>query len=235
MKHKTHEISFSLPEEEFRLNLALMPNGDWSISPGEIARVGRRPVRKLFELAGELESLSALASRSQLYSLPLAVTAWQYWAEKGNTRCAALVGALAIEALERRADHVAGIQRSEQERDERLATSFKEIRELVWMRLKEQSGLEISTFHIDEPDVPVPSNHPKFKKVEYRQIEDVIWFYNPRTDAFSVSPNTYNRKDYELWESLCGFYGSTGCLDQNMKALKGLRAIAKDVAPQLMR
>lgn len=118
----------------------VLPNGDVKLAGRNVTDAVAEPANSLVRGMG-VKSLKALpgADLSLLQVkadtgeslVPVAVEdAVQYWAimaGKGNAQAMAIITALAVESIERRVDRALGIQRSEEERDARLALRVKRV------------------------------------------------------------------------------------------------------------
>lgn len=122
---------------DITMNVYMMPNGDYRLhGRGVMEVIGVTSKQSLPRFYG-VQSLKALPGadlslphgtiRSSTGEdfIPVALEdAINYWMEvgkKGNDKALRLVAALAVESLERRADKVFGRERSEEERNQRLA------------------------------------------------------------------------------------------------------------------
>lgn len=66
-------------------------------------------------------------TRINLISIDLAIAFWTKEATAGNAEAARLLGACAVESIERRADKAFGIERTETERNQRLVATFQRL------------------------------------------------------------------------------------------------------------
>lgn len=125
---------------ETQLNAYMLPDGSYRLAGRNVTDVVEKHHSSLREIMG-VKTLKALphadlsldeirADTGETFvpvAIEDAVAYWAIVASKGNPKALALVVALATESLERRADRAFGIQRTEQERDERLKLRIKRI------------------------------------------------------------------------------------------------------------
>ena len=128
------------------INAYLLPNGDIKLAGRNVTDAVEEPNNSLIRIMG-VKSLKALpgadSSLIQIkadtgetvtpVSIDDAIAYWTKMAIKGNTKAATLIGALAAESIERRVDRAFGIQRTEEERDLRLATRATVRKDFRWL------------------------------------------------------------------------------------------------------
>lgn len=126
--------------DEIQINAYLLPNLIIKLAGRNVTDAIGMRAGSLSEIMG-VKSLKALphadlsltsikADTGESFvpvSIEDAVNYWVVMASKGNQKAIALIGALAIESLERRVDRAFGIKRSEEERDERLKLRMKRV------------------------------------------------------------------------------------------------------------
>ena len=125
---------------EIQINAYMLPDGTYRLAGRNVTDAVEKHDSSLRETMG-VRSLKALphadlslsevrANTGETFvpvAIEDAVAYWAIMASKGNVKALAIVVALATESLERRADRAFGIQRTEQERDERMKLRVKRI------------------------------------------------------------------------------------------------------------
>ena len=131
---------------DIEINAYLLPDGRIKLAGRNVTDAVGEPNNSLPRIMG-VKSLKSLPSADLSLiqvkadtgetvtpvSIDDAIAYWTKMAIKGNQQAATLIGALAAESLERRADRVFGIQRTEEERDLRLATRLSTRKDFRWL------------------------------------------------------------------------------------------------------
>jgi len=131
---------------EIQINAYLLPDGRIKLAGRNVTDAIEMRHGSLAEIMGK-KSLKALPGADSTLpevksdtgekftpvSIDDAIAYWTKMAIKGNQRAATLIGALAAESIERRADRAFGIQRTEEERDLRLATRLCTRKDFRWL------------------------------------------------------------------------------------------------------
>lgn len=130
----TKAIRTTIKLGDIDLDVFQLPNGEYRMSLSQVAQaldfdprkgssfLALEVVKSLTTYTLQGSSFKSENTNQQIKSLTLdaASTLFVYYATKGNKKAEALSFACVAEALERRADTAFGIQRTEQERDEKL-------------------------------------------------------------------------------------------------------------------
>lgn len=125
---------------DITLNAYMLPDGSYRLAGRNVTDAVKEPANSLSRIMG-VKSLKALphadpsllqvrADTGETFvpvAIEDAVAYWGLMGAKGNAKAMALVVALATESLERRADRVFGVKRTEEERDARLALRVKRV------------------------------------------------------------------------------------------------------------
>jgi len=131
---------------DIEINAYLIPDGRIRLAGRNVTDAIEEPANSLLRIMG-VKTLKALPSADSSLlqikadtgesvtpvSIDDAIAYWTKMAIKGNQRAATLIGALAAESIERRADRAFGIQRTEEERDLRLATRLSTRKDFRWL------------------------------------------------------------------------------------------------------
>ena len=133
-KHTTKAVRATIHLGMIPLEVFQLPNGEYCLSQTQVAQAVGKPDNAVREFLGSKapeaapyktlpsEKISIADTGRTFIRVPIELAA-AYWLKetlKGNTSAALMLGACAVEAIERRADAAFGIRRDEAERNERL-------------------------------------------------------------------------------------------------------------------
>lgn len=137
----TKAVKASIDLGDLNLNVFKLEDGSYRLSQTQVAETVEKD-EATFRRWLKLEKVKAMRcggfnpdilkatvegskGKANLVTIDLAVGYWTKEAVNGNTKSALLLGACATESIERRADKQFGIERSEQERNERLKSRMQ--------------------------------------------------------------------------------------------------------------
>lgn len=199
------------------LEVFMMPDGTYRLSHSQVTRIVNKPPKRMVELSQSErgKNLAVYIEKNGLAKFPVEnakpsnlVTvdaAVEFWSLEKVDEGLALVKALAIESLERRADAAFGKSRTEEERNARLALRMvikKDFRTQLTDHLKEQGATEayhyinavnklnkaVGTFGIKRDDY-TPEQLARMdlaQKFIGRRMEKGIKFYEALTDYIEM-------------------------------------------------
>lgn len=190
---------------DFTLEVFQLPNGDYRLSQSQVAEIVEKDetlVRR-FSTSKSPEALPYKGltlgyfdvedERTRVKGVPidLAVAFWTKEAVAKNAVAARLLGACAIESLEKRADKAFGIHRTDADYNDRLKRNFEDLKlivsELEYLeRYSEDSQVfDSETYDLMEPILQTELKYPVCGMSE-NEIRDELAILSNRTDQWKL-------------------------------------------------
>jgi hypothetical protein len=156
---------FELPDGDYRLSAKQITDAI-GIRHSRVAEIcateqGQSLIHQGIQVA-DFTKISSDVGNISGYSIQAAMFVWQYEAAKGNTKAFALINACLVETIERRADSAFGVQRSEDERNQRLKARIKG-------KIERRNLTDWIKHYIDSHDVS-----DNYKKFIYANCSDAV-------------------------------------------------------------